>query len=89
MKITDVEGIILESPDKYLNPAGSEEATGVAYCFLIKISTDEGITGWSDVETAPCGQFPDRRAEDGVRYDGRNPGNAYRRRSLRGGEDME
>ena len=53
MKITDVEGIILESPDKYLNPAGSEEATGVAYCFLIKVSTDEGITGWSDVETAP------------------------------------
>lgn len=53
MKITDVEGIILESPDKYQNPSGSEEATGVAYCFLIKISTDEGITGWSDVETAP------------------------------------
>ncbi|MDO5549884.1 MAG: mandelate racemase/muconate lactonizing enzyme family protein [Lachnospiraceae bacterium] len=53
MKITKVEGIILESPDKYQNPSGSEEATGVAYCFLIKVSTDEGITGWSDVETAP------------------------------------
>ena len=53
MKITDVEGIILQSPQQYTNPAGSEEATGVAYCFLIKVSTDEGITGWSDVETAP------------------------------------
>lgn len=53
MKITDVEGIILKSPEKYLNPSSSEEASGVAYCFLIKVSTDEGITGWSDVETAP------------------------------------
>jgi len=53
MKITDVEGFVLQSPDKYLNPSGSEEATGVAYCFLIKVSTDEGVTGWSDVETAP------------------------------------
>lgn len=53
MKITDVEGIILKSPTEYLNPIESEEATGVAYCFLIKVSTNEGITGWSDVETAP------------------------------------
>lgn len=53
MKITKVEGIILKSPDQYRNPSGSEEAPGVAYCFLIKVSTDEGITGWSDVETAP------------------------------------
>ena len=53
MKITDVEGIILEAPQLYTNPLGSEEATGVAYCFLIKVTTDEGIVGWSDVETAP------------------------------------
>ncbi len=53
MRITDVEGIILKSPTEYLNPEASEEASGVAYCFLIKVSTDEGITGWSDVETAP------------------------------------
>lgn len=53
MKITSVEGITLKSPEKYLNPTGSEEASGVAYCFLIKITTDEGIVGWSDVETAP------------------------------------
>ncbi|NLO82866.1 MAG: mandelate racemase/muconate lactonizing enzyme family protein [Clostridiales bacterium] len=53
MKITDVEGIILESPRNYTNPSGWEEASGVTYCFLIKVTTDEGIVGWSDVETAP------------------------------------
>ena len=53
MKITDVEGIILQAPQLYTNPEASEEASGVAYCFLIKVSTDEGITGWADVETAP------------------------------------
>lgn len=53
MKITNVEGFVLKAPEKYKNPVGSEEAPGVAYCFLIKVSTDEGIIGWSDVETAP------------------------------------
>ncbi len=53
MKITDVEPIILESSRGYRNPEGSEEATGVKHCLLLKVSTDEGITGWSDVETAP------------------------------------
>jgi L-rhamnonate dehydratase len=53
MKITDVEAIVLESPYQNSPPAGSEEAHGVKHCLLIKVSTDEGITGWSDVETAP------------------------------------
>ncbi|MCL2774698.1 MAG: mandelate racemase/muconate lactonizing enzyme family protein [Oscillospiraceae bacterium] len=53
MKITDVEGFVLQSNKDYLNPQGSEEASGVAYCFLLKVTTDEGIIGWSDVETAP------------------------------------
>lgn len=53
MIITDVEGFVLRAPEKYTNPSGSEEAPGVAYCFLLKVSTDEGIVGWSDVETAP------------------------------------
>lgn len=53
MKITDVEAIVLESPLGNLTPSGSEEATGVKHCLLLKVSTDEGITGWSDVETAP------------------------------------
>jgi L-rhamnonate dehydratase len=53
MKITNVEAIVLESPYANQPPAGSEEAHGVKHCLLLKVSTDEGITGWSDVETAP------------------------------------
>jgi len=53
MKITGVEGFALGSPSRYKNPDGFEEAAGVSYCFLIKVTTDEGIVGWSDVETAP------------------------------------
>jgi L-alanine-DL-glutamate epimerase-like enolase superfamily enzyme len=53
MKITDVEAIVLESPFANQAPQGSEEAHGVKHCLLLKVSTDEGITGWSDVETAP------------------------------------
>src|SRR2546421_2216105 len=52
MKISDVEAIVLESAEGYRNPAGSEEAAGVKHCLLLKVTTDEGITGWSDVETA-------------------------------------
>ncbi len=53
MKIIDVEPIILESPLDNIAPTGSEEAAGVKHCLLIKVATDEGIVGWSDVETAP------------------------------------
>lgn len=52
MKITNVEAFILESPYENIAPEGSEEARGVKHCFLLKISTDEGITGWSDIETS-------------------------------------
>jgi L-alanine-DL-glutamate epimerase-like enolase superfamily enzyme len=53
MKITDVEAIVLESPRESRPPDGDEEAAGVRRCLLLKVSTDAGITGWSDVETAP------------------------------------
>ncbi len=53
MKITDVEAMVLESPYENTSPEGSEEAHGVKHCLLLKVSTDEGITGWSDIETAP------------------------------------
>src|SRR4029078_6852539 len=53
MKIADVEAIVLESPDGNAPPSGSEKAAGVKYCLLLKVTTDEGITGWSDIETAP------------------------------------
>jgi len=53
MKITNVEAFILESPYENRPPAGSDEAHGVKHCLLLKVSTDEGLVGWSDVETAP------------------------------------
>ena len=53
MKITNVEAFILESPFEIRPPEGSDEARGVKRCLLLKVSTDEGIVGWSDVETAP------------------------------------
>ena len=53
MKITDVEGFILESPYENQPPEGSEEAHGVKHCFAARVSTDEGLVGWSDIETAP------------------------------------
>lgn len=53
MKITDVTAFILESPYENRAPEGSEEANGVKHCMLLKVSTDEGLIGWSDIETAP------------------------------------
>src|SRR5438128_770225 len=53
MKITDVEAIVLDSGKNYSNPAEAGEAHGVRFVALIRISTDEGITGWADVETQP------------------------------------
>ena len=53
MKITDLEAMVLESPLENRPPEGSEEAAGVKHLLLLKLSTDEGITGWADVETAP------------------------------------
>ena len=53
MKITDVEPMVLESPLDNRPPEGSEETAGVKHLLLLKVTTDEGITGWADVETAP------------------------------------
>lgn len=53
MKITDVEAFILQSPYENRAPERSEEARGVKHCLLLRVSTDDGLVGWSDVETAP------------------------------------
>lgn len=53
MRITDVEAMVLDTGKDYANPDGASEAHGVRFVTLIKITTDEGITGWSDVETQP------------------------------------
>lgn len=53
MKITNVEAFILESAADRSSLAERRESAGVQYCLLLKVSTDEGLAGWSDIETAP------------------------------------
>ncbi len=53
MKITSAELFVLKSPGLYRNPENAEEPLGPTYMGLVKISTDAGICGYSDVETAP------------------------------------
>jgi L-alanine-DL-glutamate epimerase-like enolase superfamily enzyme len=53
MKITDVEAMVLDTGKDYSDPSEAAEAHGVRFISLIRIRTDEGITGWSDVETQP------------------------------------
>jgi L-alanine-DL-glutamate epimerase-like enolase superfamily enzyme len=52
MKITKTELLVLKSPGLYRNPEGAEEASGPTYMGVVRVSTDAGITGYSDVETA-------------------------------------
>ncbi|HZN35929.1 MAG TPA: hypothetical protein VFB80_19000, partial [Pirellulaceae bacterium] len=52
MRITDVEPILLRGEQPYAATAGSAEATDNGdWQLLVKVTTDEGLTGWSDVET--------------------------------------
>jgi L-alanine-DL-glutamate epimerase-like enolase superfamily enzyme len=53
MKITDVEAIVLDTGKNYPSPEAAVEAHGVRFVCLVKVSTDAGVTGWSDVETQP------------------------------------
>jgi L-alanine-DL-glutamate epimerase-like enolase superfamily enzyme len=53
MIITDVEAIVLDTGKDYPDPSEASEAHGVRFVSLLKISTDAGITGWSDIETQP------------------------------------
>lgn len=53
MRITDVEAMVLDTGKDYSNPSEASEAHGVRFVSLLKISTDEGIVGWSDIETQP------------------------------------
>src|SRR6185312_12830057 len=52
MKITNVEVLILKSPGLYNRPEGSAEPLGPTYMGLVRVSTDAGITGYSDMETS-------------------------------------
>ncbi|MCL4854095.1 MAG: mandelate racemase/muconate lactonizing enzyme family protein [Bryobacteraceae bacterium] len=52
MKITNVEVLVLKSPGLYNRPEGAEEPQGPTYMGLVRVSTDAGITGYSDMETS-------------------------------------
>jgi L-rhamnonate dehydratase len=53
MKITNVEVLVLEAPGGYSAPEAGEEAYGIKYLGIVKITTDAGITGYADLETQP------------------------------------
>jgi L-alanine-DL-glutamate epimerase-like enolase superfamily enzyme len=52
MKIAKVEVLVLKTPGLYNRPVGSEEPLGPTYMGLMRVSTDAGITGYSDMETS-------------------------------------
>jgi L-alanine-DL-glutamate epimerase-like enolase superfamily enzyme len=52
MKISNVEVLVLKSPGLYNRPEDSEEPSGPTYMGLVRVSTDAGITGFSDMETS-------------------------------------
>lgn len=52
MRITAVDPILLKGSETYNASATGNEATDNGdWQLIIKISTDEGLTGWADVET--------------------------------------
>jgi len=52
MHITDVEPILLRGEQAYATTASSSEATDNGdWQLLVKVTTDEGLVGWSDCET--------------------------------------
>ncbi|HEY8884337.1 MAG TPA: mandelate racemase/muconate lactonizing enzyme family protein [Chloroflexota bacterium] len=53
MRITDVEAIVLDTGKNWSDPSEAVEVHGVRFVSLIRIATDEGIVGWSDIETQP------------------------------------
>ena len=53
MKITDVSVFVLEAPGDYGASDTGEEAHGIKHLGIVKVQTDAGITGYSDVESQP------------------------------------
>jgi L-rhamnonate dehydratase len=46
--------LILKSPGLYRSSDTAEEPPGPTYMGIMKVSTDAGIVGYSDMETAAC-----------------------------------
>lgn len=55
MRITNVEPILLRGESEYQATANAGEAVDNGdWQLLVKVTTDEGLCGWSDVETLAC-----------------------------------
>jgi L-rhamnonate dehydratase len=55
MRITQVEPILLRGEQSYqATPSGAEAVDNGDWQLLVKVSTDAGLSGWSDVETMPA-----------------------------------
>src|SRR5437588_6003919 len=76
MKISTVELFVLKSPGLYNNAAGAEEPLGPTYMGIVKVTTDAGICGYSDMETCAgvakaCVDAPRWSQEEGMEcFDG-------------------
>lgn len=75
MKITNVELFVLKSPGLYHSTDSAEEPPGPTFMGLVKVSTDAGISGYSDIETcAPVAkaaiEAPQWASEPGMGFDG-------------------
>jgi L-alanine-DL-glutamate epimerase-like enolase superfamily enzyme len=53
MKIIDVQAMVLDTGCDYPDPEEALEAHGVRFVSLVRIETDCGLVGWSDIETQP------------------------------------
>ncbi len=52
MKIASVEAMVLKSEGLYRSPDSAEEPPGPTYMGLVKVTTDNGLVGYSDMETS-------------------------------------
>jgi L-rhamnonate dehydratase len=53
MKISDVQAYVLDAGKNYSDRSETGEWRGPRYFFLLKVMTDDGLIGWSDIETQP------------------------------------
>src|SRR5882757_6935878 len=51
MRITEVEPILLRGSERYGASGGGEATDNGDWQLLVRVATDEGLTGWADVET--------------------------------------
>src|SRR5690348_9342001 len=51
MRITEVEPILLRGDQRYGSAGAAEAVDNGDWQLLVRVATDEGLTGWADVET--------------------------------------